>query len=466
MVFSSMVFLWVFLPILLFVYYLVPKRIRIQNFILLVFSLLFYAWGEPVNIIYMIIAIVINYSLGMIMDKCNNKSFRLLVLILAIIVDLGLLGYFKYYNFLAKNINSLLGRKVISLKSIVLPIGISFYTFQILSYMIDLYRKNINVQKNIFNLALYISFFPQLIAGPIVKYHDIEDQILKRKTTISNFAKGVRRFTYGLAKKVLLANSFALFVDNVYDVGFSNISTFIAWVTAICYMLQIYYDFSGYSDMAIGLGKMFGFEFMENFNIPYISTSITEFWRRWHISLSTWFKEYVYIPLGGNRRGKIRTYINLWLVFLATGIWHGASWNFVFWGLFHGFFIFIERLFLKKILDKHKRFGFIYTFFVVLIGWVFFRAPSLKSALKILKIMFSLNSVSYINIALSSDLKLIILIALGLVLSCIPRNKLKDRLNQSKIKCYGEPILVLILLVISILTLVSNTYNPFIYFRF
>ena len=296
----------------------------------------------------MLFSIIINYVLGIILNKLETKNKKRIILIISVLFNLGLLGYFKYFNFFATNINKLLGTTLIQIKDIVLPIGISFYTFQIMSYIIDLYKKDIKVQKNILNLALYISFFPQLIAGPIVKYHDIAEQLKERIITIEKFATGIKRFVYGLSKKVILANSLAYIADYIFNTNINFINMPIAWLGAICYMLQIYFDFSGYSDMAIGLGKMFGFEYMENFNLPYISKSITEFWRRWHISLSTWFKEYLYIPLGGNRKGKLRTYINLGIVFFATGFWHGAAWNFIAWGLYNGFFLIIEKIKLKE----------------------------------------------------------------------------------------------------------------------
>ena len=466
MVFSSMFFIWVFLPILLLVYFLFSKHLKIQNAILLLFSLLFYSWGEPKNIIYMIITILINYFLALLLSQSKVKWKRRVFLTLAIFFDLGLLGYFKYSTFLATNINHLFQSEILPLKEIVLPIGISFYTFQILSYVIDLYWEKIELQKNIVQLTLYISFFPQLIAGPIVRYSSIEKQLAKRKVDIEKFTIGIKRFIYGLAKKVLIANTMASYVDNVYSLGFDNVSTIVSWLVAICYMLQIYYDFSGYSDMAIGLGKMFGFDFSENFNYPYLSTSITEFWRRWHISLSTWFKEYLYIPLGGNKKGKIRTYLNLWIVFFTTGLWHGASWNFIIWGLYHGLFMFIERLFFKKIIDKHKMIGFFYTGFVVIIGWVFFRAPSLKSAMNVLARMFTLNTTSVIKISMTTDFKFYFILGLAILLSGIIQKFWSSKIENSKVKVILEPILILGLFALSIMNLVSNTYNPFIYFRF
>ena len=467
MVFSSMIFLWVFLPILLLTYFLVKDKYK--NYVLLIFSLIFYAWGEPKYIVLMLISIILNYIFGILIDKTNNKT-RLIVLILCILTNIGLLAYFKYFDFFVENINRIFGNEVLKAKHIVLPIGISFYTFQIMSYCIDLYRRDIKVQKNIFKLALYISFFPQLIAGPIVKYHDIDEQIDKREVTSEKFADGIRRFVYGLSKKVILANTLAIVADTCFDATYSELSTVTAWIGAICYTLQIYYDFSGYSDMAIGLGKMFGFTFMENFNLPYISGSITDFWRRWHISLSTWFKEYIYIPLGGNRKGKNRTYINLWIVFLVTGIWHGASWNFIFWGLFHGFFIFIERLGLKKLLDKCKVINHIYTLFIVIIAWVFFRAPGLKFGIEYLQRMFTINKINIINPYIIYNYKNVIIMITAILFAGIIQLAIKKLDKRKKItnvyKKYVEPVAILGLLTICIMMLVSNTYNPFIYFRF
>lgn len=342
-----------------------------------------------------------------------------------------------------------------------------------MSYIIDLYRGDIKVQKNLLNLALYISFFPQLIAGPIVKYHDIDEQLHKRTITIEKFSQGIKRFVYGLSKKVILANTLAYMADTIFDAGALSINMPIAWLGAICYMLQIFFDFSGYSDMAIGLGKMFGFEFMENFNLPYISTSITEFWRRWHISLSTWFKEYLYIPLGGNRKGKIRTYINLSIVFFATGFWHGAAWNFIAWGLYNGFFLVIERIKLKELLDKNKLkiLNHIYSLLVIIIGWVLFRADGLRNALNYLKVMFiPSNTECYFDMSTiinNRNISIIIISILfcGIIQTIFNKIKHKEKI-QDLYEKYLQPIVLVTLLLTCIMMLVSNTYNPFIYFRF
>ena len=470
MLFSSMIFLWLFLPVVIILYFISNKKLK--NIILLVASLIFYSWGEPKYIILMLISIIINYYFGLFIDRYRNKSK--LLLIIDIIINLMILGYFKYFNFFSSNINRLFQGNIISLRNIVLPIGISFYTFQILSYVIDLYRKEIKVQKNIFKLSLYISFFPQLIAGPIVKYKDIEKEINNRKVDITTFASGIKRFTYGLGKKVLLANTMGYITDTIYSNDVSLLNTPITWLAAICYTLQIYYDFSGYSDMAIGLGRMFGFHFQENFNLPYISQSITEFWRRWHISLSTWFKEYLYIPLGGNRKGKYRTYLNLFIVFFATGLWHGASWNFVIWGgVYYGTILVIEKLFLKKWLDNNKTkfINHIYVMIIVTIGWVLFRADGIKHGLQIIKLLFSFDfRTIYVVLPTYFNIKNILILIVSILL-CGPLQVLCNKLRNKKklIKMYEnylEIALIIIILVLSILELVSSSYNPFIYFRF
>lgn len=470
MVFSSMIFLWFFLPIVLIMYFISNKTFK--NIILLISSLLFYAWGEPKYILLMILSIALNYVFGLLINKYRGKDR--IILIIAIVSNLWLLGYFKYYNFFATNVNKIFSHELLGVKNIILPIGISFYTFQILSYIIDLYRKEIKVQKNIFNLALYVSFFPQLIAGPIVKYKDIENEINDRKIDLELFASGVRKFVYGLGKKVIFANTLALIVDTIYSYDISQLNTPIVWLAAIAYTLQIYFDFSGYSDMAIGLGRMFGFHFPENFNLPYVSESITEFWRRWHISLSTWFKQYLYIPLGGNRKGKLRTYINLFIVFFATGLWHGASWNFIVWGgIFYGTILVIEKLFLKSLLDKNKYkiLNHIYVMLIVIVGWVLFRAEGLNRALDIIKMMFSFNFKT-IYILMSSIInKKTILILISAIILCGPAQKMVSSLtNRNKIKKiytnYFEAIVIILILVIVISELVASSYNPFIYFRF
>lgn len=403
------------------------------------------------------------------MDRYAKKK---IVLIVAIIFNLMILGYFKYFSSMMGALNGLIGKELIQVKTIILPLGISFYTFQIMSYIIDLYRGEIKVQKNIFRLALYITFFPQLVAGPIVKYHDVENQIAHRECTPEKIGYGIKRFIYGLGKKVIISNSIASVVDTIFTNSVNTISTLWIWMGVFLYTLQIYYDFSGYSDMAIGLGKMFGFDFMENFNYPYISKSIQEFWRRWHISLSTWFKEYVYIPLGGNRKGKVRTYFNLWIVFALTGIWHGATLNFLIWGLWHGLFMFIERLGVKKLLDKNplKIINYIYTMFVVIVGWAMFRCDSWKQAYDTLYAMFKggrvTNEMLWYNIASTRSLVIIVIaiILAGPLQKIFP--KLESQFKGEQNFCLLEGILQFIILLIAIMFLVSGQYNPFIYFKF
>lgn len=483
MLFNSMVFLWIFLPVLLVLYFLAKKFFpAARNYILLIFSLLFYAWGEPKYIILMLVSILVNYAFGILVDKAPKKGKkRRALLVLDVLFNVGLLGYFKYFNFFTDNVNKIFGEGTITMEDVMLPIGISFYTFQIMSYVIDLYRGEIKVQKNLPKLALYISFFPQLIAGPIVKYKDIDEALDSRKETLEGFAYGAKRFIYGLSKKVLIADVMALAVDTIFSGGggATELTQPVAWLGAICYALQIFFDFSGYSDMAIGLGAMFGFKFMENFNLPYISGSITEFWRRWHISLSTWFKEYVYIPLGGNRKGKKRTYLNLWIVFLLTGIWHGAAWNFVIWGLFHGLFIFIERLGFKKVLDRLKVLSHVYALLVVLVGWVFFRADGLKNALHYLKVMLfgapegtiPIQTYNIVNHRFILTMILAILFCgiLQVILKKIAESKkYGKRYSRFSIICtrYVEPFVLIGLFALCIMATVSNTYSSFIYFRF
>lgn len=470
MLFSSMIFLWFFLPLVFCSYYLIDKRFK--NILLLISSIIFYAWGGVSYSLIMLSSIIINYIFALLIDKAiedNNLKNKKIYLALCIIINLSILGYFKYTNFIISIINSLSQNKIIELTNIVLPIGISFYTFQALSYVIDVYRGHNKAQKNIFNLALYISFFPQLIAGPIVKYHDIENQILNRNESLENIFYGIKRFIYGLSKKVILANMFALSCDEILKQPTDELGTALVWCASVLYTLQIYYDFSGYSDMAIGLGKMFGFNFLENFNYPYISKSIKEFWRRWHISLSTWFKEYLYIPLGGNRKRKLFTYINLLIVFFATGLWHGASYNFILWGLFHGFFLVIERIFLGKLLEKNKLkfINHIYVIFVFVIGWVLFRADDLKHAFELYKLMFSykesIYTARYFFYPQTFVCFIFGILFSGLFQSIFP--KVREATFSSKVYIL-ESVIQFILLFICIMYLVNGTYNPFIYFRF
>ena len=471
MLFSSMIFLWLFLPVVFILYYIIDKKFR--NLLLLVASIIFYAWGGVSYTIIMFSSIIINYLFALLIDKAieeNNKLKKKIYLALCVIINLSILGYFKYTDFAISIINSISGKELISLKNIVLPIGISFYTFQALSYVVDVYREHNKAQKNIINLALYVSFFPQLIAGPIVKYHDIDSQITNRTESLENISYGIKRFIYGLSKKVILANMFALSCDEILKQPVGDIGTALAWVAALLYTLQIYYDFSGYSDMAIGLGHMFGFKFLENFNYPYISKSVQEFWRRWHISLSTWFKEYLYIPLGGNRRGKYFTYLNLLIVFFATGLWHGASFNFILWGLWHGLFLVIERVFLGKLLEKNKLkfLNHIYVILVFVLGWVLFRANNLSHALDLYKLMFSYQESPYYTVRYFFYPQTLVCFIFGILFSGLFQSlfpKIKEAVFSSRVYVL-EGIIQFILLFICIMYLVNGTYNPFIYFRF
>ena len=366
MVFSSLVFLYIFLPAVLLLYYIIPRKGK--NFVLLLFSLFFYAWGEPVYVLGILASVIINYFFGRALEKHHSKA----LLTVNIVLNLGYLAVFKYTGFALGTLNKLFGLDMEVLQ-IALPIGISFYTFQALSYTIDVYRKNVPAGKNIIDFGAYITMFPQLIAGPIVRYKTVERELRTRKETLADFTQGIVRFASGLGKKVIIANSVGQIWDAIRNGSQGDLTTATVWLGMICFTLQIYFDFSGYSDMAIGLGRMFGFHFDENFNYPYISRSITEFWRRWHISLSTWFKEYVYIPLGGNRKGLARQLRNIFVVWLLTGLWHGAAWSFVLWGLYYGILLIFEKVVFHKALEKiPKVFGHIYTMIIVVIGWGIF----------------------------------------------------------------------------------------------
>ena len=464
MLFSSLIFIMVFLPVV-FIGSRILQKNKYVNVFLLLASLFFYAWGEPVYVFLMLASILVNFFVGLALDKYRNRSK--IILILDIIFNLGLLGFFKYASFGTVVLVHYLHLPITPL-AINLPIGISFFTFQIMSYIIDLYRGKFPVQKNIINLALYISFFPQLIAGPIVRYEDINDQLENRIVTIEKSTEGIRRFIIGLGKKVIIANTVAEAADRIYYSDPSTLSAMPVWIASILYTLQIYYDFSGYSDMAIGLGKMFGFDFLENFNYPYMSRSISEFWRRWHISLGTWFREYLYIPLGGNRKGKTRTYINLIIVFFLTGFWHGAGFTFIFWGLYHGFFSVIERLGFSKILKKCAPLAWVYTFFVVNLGWVFFRVGGLKNALVMASKMFNPSLTCYYSLGELMSHRCMLAAGLGIIGMGIIQ-LLPERLPFVK-KIVSDPALQYVwcaaVFVISLMLLASNTYNPFIYFRF
>lgn len=467
MLFSSMTFVFVFLPIVLLLY-LVTKK-ELHNPILLIASIIFYAWGEPRYLAIMLLTILINWLGAIAVDKFKNH--KKIYLTLTIIANLGFLIYFKYFNFLIDNCNHILHAHIDPL-NIVMPIGISFYTFQALSYVVDVYRGDCKVQKDIYKLALYICLFPQLIAGPIVKYHDVAEQIDSREVNFEKVDLGVKRFIIGLSKKMLIANTMGAIADKIFIQSPDTFSPLIAWIGSIAYSFQLYFDFSGYSDMAIGLGLIFGFTFMENFNYPYISKSITEFWRRWHISLSTWFKEYVYIPLGGNRHGKLNTLKNLGIVFLLTGIWHGAAWNFIFWGMWHGFFIILEKIinikeFEKKYTQKWVHFlQHIYCIFAFVIGWVMFRAETMSYALTYLKNMFGFVKIHDIVYGFSYYIDTFeIIIFVAAILCSVPLfSKMLEVKN--KFAKIAINIWLIILFILSSATIAASTYNPFIYFRF
>ena len=464
MVFSSMVFMCVFLPAV-FVLHCILPGIRAKNALLLLASVIFYAYGEPVYIILLFISTLLNYFCACGIDRFQNH--RKGILVLAVICNLGILIVFKYTDFILGMVNSVTGLHL-PLPQIRMPIGISFYTFQAMSYVIDVYRETTRAQKNYAKVLLYISFFPQLIAGPIVKYHDVAAEIDQRTVTLDGVALGIRRFSAGLCKKVLLANTLGLVADNLFGASAGSINGAGAWLGAISYMLQIYFDFSGYSDMAIGLGWMFGFHFKENFNYPYISGTIREFWRRWHMSLSGWFLEYLYIPLGGNRKGKFRTVVNKMIVFLCTGIWHGAAVNFLFWGVYHGFFLMLEEYIPwigKKGSAVKSFFQHVYALLVVCIGFVFFRAETMAQGCFWVRKMFTGFgwNAGAMSFALQQMTPVFLVTLAGALIACCPVKKL-----ISEKKWYGPVAYVCSLtgLVICILSLASGTYNPFIYFRF
>ena len=483
MVFSSPIFLFGFLPIALITYYLSSKKIR--NIVLLLMSLFFYAWGEVFYIGVMITSIISNYIIGKLIynswKNFNTRNFPQIYLIIGILVNIGLLISFKYANFIVFNINGLFSIVNISpfvLCPIHLPLGISFFTFQAISYIVDVYRKEVPAQMNIYNLALFISLFPQLIAGPIVRYNNVLFQITDRCHSLELFSSGAQRFIIGLAKKMVIANPLGEIADNVFALSGNSLTMPLAWIGIVSYTLQIYFDFSGYSDMAIGLGRMFGFQFRENFNYPYIARSLREFWRRWHISLSSWFKDYVYIPLGGSRVSTIRVYCNLIIVFLLTGIWHGASWNFVVWGLFHGFFLASEHKGFSIILERTwQPIQHLYTILVIIVSWVLFRADTLTQALEYFKAMTNIANwhTTTFQFAQIRSNESIYVFAMGLFFSMPIYRWLKKYLNYhsennviKKIYLINIPRLMFycLLLMLSILKISSSTYNPFIYFRF
>ena len=470
MLFSSITFLFLFLPITMAVYYIVPKKYR--NIIMLIASIFFYAWGEPIYVLLMLLSILLNYFCGQdIYAKREVPQKAKYSLIFAVVVNLFLLGFFKYYGFLIGSVNAVLPVEI-PYRELPLPIGISFYTFQALSYIIDVYWGKVKPQKNILYFALYISMFPQLIAGPIVRYIDIEEQLVNRTYSAGKFGQGVMYFIRGLAKKVILANMIGAVFEEISGMPFGSFSVVTAWIGCISYAFQIYFDFSGYSDMAVGLGKMFGFEFRRNFHYPYVSRSITEFWRRWHISLSTWFREYVYIPLGGNRCGVSRHMLNLLVVWMLTGLWHGAAWNFLVWGLYYGVLLIMEKYVWGGILDnlpggvRH-----VYTMALVLVGWVFFFSPSLGYAMEYLGTMFGVGAAGFVDSQAGFLVLTHWLLYLLAVAGC---GSFGMRLINRAIGIFREvrarmavaAVLYIGMFLISVAFLVTDTFNPFLYFRF
>lgn len=463
MLFTSIPFLYYFLPLVLITYFIMPKKYR--NIVLLIFSIIFYAYGEPKYVFLMLLEILVAYFGAIIIDK--NSKYKDITLIVVLIIHIGLLGIFKYTDFLILNINKIFNSHI-ALLNIVMPIGISFYTFQIISYLVDVYRKEVKPQENILKLATYVTLFPQLIAGPIVRYKDINKELDKRDEKLEDVSYGFRRFIIGLAKKVIIANSLGELV-NILDSSVS-VTIVATWLKAISYMMQIYFDFSAYSDMAIGLGRIFGFHFLENFDYPYMSKSITEFWRRWHISLGSWFRDYVYIPLGGSRRGNGILIRNILIVWALTGLWHGASWNFIIWGLYFGILLLIEKLFVKKYLEKIPGvFRCIYTLFIVLISFIIFSADSMNGALLTINNLFRAEMFIDEGVIyyLKSYLPLLIVSLFG-VTPLIKNIYIKMGKNKSisKILNILEPVFLLLLLVIVTAYLIDSSYNPFLYFRF
>ncbi len=466
MLFSSIPFLYYFLPIVILMYIAAPRKLK--NAVLLVSSLVFYAWGEPRYIALMVTSIAIGYALGLLIEKYQGKPVSKVFLTLSLISSLGFLAYFKYADFFIDNFNAVTGLSV-PLLHIALPVGISFYTFQILSYTIDVYRGDVPAQKNPVNLATYIALFPQLIAGPIVRYSDIALQLEGRQHSFEKTAIGIRRLVIGLAKKILIADVLAGFCSSFADSGEKSVLFF--WLYAIAYTLQIYFDFSGYSDMAIGLGKIFGFDFLENFNYPFISGSVTEFWRRWHMSLGTWFRDYVYIPLGGNRCSKLRNIFNIFVVWMLTGFWHGAAWNFILWGLFFAFWLLVEKLWLLKHLKKMKVINHVYVILLTLFSFVLFASVDLSQLVVNIKGMVGLAGVPLVTEETLYYLKSYAVIFILALVGSTPVikgtvNKLKENKTAEKLINIAEPLVLCLLTVVMTAYLVDGSFSPFLYFRF
>lgn len=463
MVFSSITFLFYFLPLVLLFYFIFHKKGR--NVVLLIASLFFYFYGEPKYIIVLILSCVLNYWFGKRIEKDRKhaKSY----LIVNLILNFGMLFYFKYFNFVIQNINGLFHTNF-SILSIVMPIGISFFTFQATSYTIDIYRQKVSSAKNLWTFATYLALFPQLIAGPIVRYETVSEELEHRQETKQEVVQGIQRFIIGLSKKVLIANVIGELIAILTDL---NTTTVLAtWVTAIAITLQLYFDFSGYSDMAIGLGLMFGFHFLENFNYPLIAKSITDFWHRWHISLSSWFKDYVYVPLGGNRKGKLRQYWNILIVWLLTGLWHGSNWNFIFWGLYFAVFLILEKAFLKDYLTNHPIFAHTYTFLLIIVSFVIFHFEDLNTLGQFLKNMFGFGHVAFSNVETIYYLRSYGIVLILAIVAMTPIKKVIEQLTKKarwkKRIDRIEPFYYIILFLMCIAFLVDESFNPFLYFRF
>ena len=467
MVFSSLTFLFLYLPLVLLVYFAVPKKMK--NAILFIFSLIFYAWGEPIYVGLMIFSTVLDYCCGKAVDKYRGTKKAKVGLLVSVFVNLGLLCLFKYTDFIIGTVNGIFGSSI-PLLGLPLPIGISFYTFQTMSYTIDVYRGDAKVQNNIISFGAYVALFPQLIAGPIVRYQTIADQVDERVHSFDKFGEGAKRFICGLGKKVLLANNIGLLWDTISKTEISNLSVLSAWLGIFAFAFQIYFDFSGYSDMAIGLGKMFGFEFLENFDYPYTSKSVTEFWRRWHISLGTWFRDYIYIPLGGNRRGKWIQLRNIAVVWLLTGFWHGASWNYVAWGAFYGVLLIIEKFFLLEKLKKAPAFvGRLWTGFCVLVGWLLFAFEDIGHGIAYLGTMFGIGASLDGSMALYQLTSYLPLLAVCAVAATPLGSKLYKKINEkwrTGVLAAADAAGISCIAFLCIAYLISGSYNPFLYFRF
>lgn len=460
MLFNSFTFIFIFLPIVLILYFL-NKNIIYRNAVILLSSILFYAWGEPVYIILLLFSTLVNYVLGIILNKKNSKS----ILIIGILINVSILGFYKYINFIINNLNQLFNLDFNNL-DLVLPLGISFYTFQSIAYLIDIYLQKISIEKNIFNFSLYMFFFPKVLQGPIEPYQNFAIFIKERKSNLDDIINGIKRFIFGLGKKVIIANQIAIIADTIFN---GQHGTVLIWLAAIAYTIQIYFDFSGYTDMALGIAQIFGFKLSENFNYPYISQSVSDFWRRWHMSLGSWFRNYIYIPLGGNRVPIIRFICNILVVWLLTGLWHGAAWNFIFWGIYYGIILLFEKIFINKLLVRTPRLiKWFYSIIIIIIGWVIFSNP-LHNALSFIKTMFIYKPENVVNFVLNNSDILIALpyLIIGIIGSTPIVNNFYLKINKSS--RWAEIITstyTLIIYLLSLIFLVSSTYNPFIYFRF